>query len=230
MIVLRCLLQDNILCKRYLINNLFISLNIGSEKILKLDIKKGSTKDKIIIATLNIINEEGFKNVTIRKIAVKADINVASVNYHFGSKENMVAEALKYLLDEFKTSFKHLKDTSQPPCSRLRNFMQSYADTAVQYPDVMKIFVDQAMFGILVPENNLKFMRNEGFEAFKNTIGEIRKLEDDSVLFMKFFQMFSCIAFPVLMGSNLEKYSELNYSNREIRNEYIELVLRNIIA
>jgi len=36
-----------------------------------------NTKDKILEATLNIISDEGFQNVTIRKIAIVAGVNVA---------------------------------------------------------------------------------------------------------------------------------------------------------
>ena len=43
-----------------------------------------NTKDRILNSTLYIIGKEGFQNVTIRKIAATADVNVASINYYFG--------------------------------------------------------------------------------------------------------------------------------------------------
>jgi len=64
-----------------------------------------STKNKILEATLSIISNEGFQNVTIRRIAMDAGVNVAAVNYHFGSKDNVINEALEYLMIQAKEIF-----------------------------------------------------------------------------------------------------------------------------
>ncbi|MEC3533749.1 TetR family transcriptional regulator, partial [Bacillus thuringiensis] len=40
-----------------------------------------STKEKILNTTLELIKNEGFESVTIRKIAALSDVNIALVNY-----------------------------------------------------------------------------------------------------------------------------------------------------
>ena len=59
---------------------------------------KAQLKEKIIIATLECIEKKGIQAITVRDIAEKAGINLASVNYYFGSKEALLEEALKYSL------------------------------------------------------------------------------------------------------------------------------------
>ena len=55
---------------------------------------KLNTKEKILKACLSIINEYGFEKATVRNVAKKAGVNIASINYHFRNKRNMVNESL----------------------------------------------------------------------------------------------------------------------------------------
>jgi AcrR family transcriptional regulator len=48
-----------------------------------------STQQKLLTAACEVFAENGFKNTTVRDICNRADVNVAAVNYHFGSKEKL---------------------------------------------------------------------------------------------------------------------------------------------
>ena len=47
------------------------------------------TREQIIETALNLFAEKGFEGASIRDIAEKASVNVAMVNYYFGSKEKL---------------------------------------------------------------------------------------------------------------------------------------------
>ena len=47
---------------------------------------KVGTKSLILQATLSLLETQGLQKVTVRKIAAHAGVNVAAVNYHFGTK------------------------------------------------------------------------------------------------------------------------------------------------
>ena len=51
--------------------------------------EKTPTREKILVATEHLIAEHGFDAVSLRDITNKAEVNVAAVNYHFGSKEKL---------------------------------------------------------------------------------------------------------------------------------------------
>jgi AcrR family transcriptional regulator len=53
-----------------------------------------SSKDKLRRAALHCIAQRGYAATSSRDIAREAGANVASINYHFGSKEALVTEAL----------------------------------------------------------------------------------------------------------------------------------------
>lgn len=57
---------------------------------------KLSTKDRIIISALELFSEKGFDGASIRDIADRADVNIAAINYHYGSKENLIKSAFAY--------------------------------------------------------------------------------------------------------------------------------------
>lgn len=48
------------------------------------------TKDKIIIAAEKLFSEHGFEQTSLRQITSEAEVNLASVNYHFGSKKALI--------------------------------------------------------------------------------------------------------------------------------------------
>ncbi len=53
------------------------------------------TKLKILEVARVLFANQGFEGTSIREIAKAADVNVASVNYHFSSKDNLFLEVLR---------------------------------------------------------------------------------------------------------------------------------------
>ncbi|MED1383984.1 TetR/AcrR family transcriptional regulator, partial [Bacillus mycoides] len=97
-----------------------------------------STKEKILNTTLELIKNEGFERVTIRKIASLSDVNIALVNYHFGSKEKLISEAIKVLLISFQGTFSILDDITVPAKERLKIFLFDYVLVIRQYPELVR--------------------------------------------------------------------------------------------
>jgi AcrR family transcriptional regulator len=50
------------------------------------------TRSAILTAAERLYAERGFGDVTLRDIVAAADVNLAAVNYHFGSKDELIAE------------------------------------------------------------------------------------------------------------------------------------------
>lgn len=56
---------------------------------------KQSARDRIVAATITCLERNGMEGLTVRSIAEEANVNVAAVNYYFGSKSQLVDETLK---------------------------------------------------------------------------------------------------------------------------------------
>ena len=64
------------------------------------------TKLDLILAAGEIFARDGLLGASIRTIAKKAGANIAAINYHFGSKENLYKEVLRFIhknLEEERT-------------------------------------------------------------------------------------------------------------------------------
>lgn len=64
--------------------------------------KNDEVKKSIIKATIEIIEKSDgdIKNITARKIADKSGVALGLINYHFGSKENLIAECCREIINE----------------------------------------------------------------------------------------------------------------------------------
>ena len=59
-----------------------------------------STQDRILGAAEELFAQHGFAGTSLRQVTSRADVNIAAVNYHFGSKENLVNEVFRRRMDE----------------------------------------------------------------------------------------------------------------------------------
>jgi len=58
-----------------------------------------SVEAKIIEAAIQCVEEYGLKGATNRRIAEKAGVNLAAINYYFRSKENLIDRIMESTLD-----------------------------------------------------------------------------------------------------------------------------------
>ncbi len=58
-----------------------------------------STKERILGAAEELFAQHGFAGTSLRQVTSLAAVNIAAVNYHFGSKENLVNEVFRRRMD-----------------------------------------------------------------------------------------------------------------------------------
>lgn len=54
-----------------------------------------TTKNRILDTAEKLFAKQGFAATSLRAIIKEADVNTASVHYHFGSKEGLIEAVLK---------------------------------------------------------------------------------------------------------------------------------------
>jgi AcrR family transcriptional regulator len=59
----------------------------------------GSTKERILGAAESLFAQRGFDGASLRQLTSAAGVNLAAVNYHFGSKEKLVEQIFRRRLD-----------------------------------------------------------------------------------------------------------------------------------
>ncbi|GAA3535459.1 TetR/AcrR family transcriptional regulator [Nonomuraea rosea] len=60
-----------------------------------------SAKDKLLLAARDCLLAKGYAHTTVRDLVAASGANQASINYHFGSKEQLLTRALRDLNTEW---------------------------------------------------------------------------------------------------------------------------------
>ncbi|MCP4642764.1 MAG: CerR family C-terminal domain-containing protein [bacterium] len=63
------------------------------------------TKLILMMSAGELFADHGLEGTSVRTIAEKADVNIAAINYHFGSKENLYSEVLQHVADRLRDTF-----------------------------------------------------------------------------------------------------------------------------
>jgi AcrR family transcriptional regulator len=63
-----------------------------------------STKERILAAAEVLFAQRGFEGASLRQLTAAAGVNLAAVNYHFGSKDKLVEQVFRRRLDALNAS------------------------------------------------------------------------------------------------------------------------------
>jgi AcrR family transcriptional regulator len=86
------------------------------------------TRQQILEVAGEVFAEAGFHHATVREICRRAGANIAAVNYHFGDKETLYTEVLRYAQQkafEKHPPFRGAAPTATPE-EKLRAFVHSF--------------------------------------------------------------------------------------------------------
>jgi AcrR family transcriptional regulator len=87
------------------------------------------TREKILTAAKELFQEKGFEPTTVREIATLAGVNVALINYHFGSKEQLLAQMVE--------------ETTAHTLLRLNDITKSGASPIEKLDQVLELFIER---------------------------------------------------------------------------------------
>lgn len=59
-----------------------------------------TTKERILTAAEELFARHGFDGASLRQLTAAAGVNLAAVNYHFGSKDRLIEEVFRRRLDQ----------------------------------------------------------------------------------------------------------------------------------
>ncbi|TBR07331.1 MAG: TetR/AcrR family transcriptional regulator [Lysobacter sp.] len=105
-----------------------------------------STKDRILGAAEELFAQYGFSGTSLRQVTSRADVNIAAVNYHFGSKENLVNEVFRRRMDEMSDQ-------------RLSALKAAMADGNAELEPILAAFVEPALAMAQDRHGGASFMR-----------------------------------------------------------------------
>jgi TetR/AcrR family transcriptional regulator, regulator of cefoperazone and chloramphenicol sensitivity len=184
-----------------------------------------TTREKVLQTTVELMGKGGPEKLTIRQIAAEAGVNVAAINYHFQSKENLVDEAIHAFSSKaFAAGMKVFSAPDLSAGQRLIRFFQGYAYGLVEFSGVTRT----AFMGIMnaaSAESRYAGMMKEMFVAARRCVGEMTGERDEAELSRRALMLFSGVVFPFLCRELFKSTSGIDYGNRAERDRYIEMLV-----
>ncbi|MGY0219183.1 TetR/AcrR family transcriptional regulator [Endozoicomonadaceae bacterium StTr2] len=125
---------------------------------------RSSTVSRILDAAENLFAQHGFAETSLRSITSQAGVNLAAVNYHFGSKKELIQAVFTRFLDPF----------CQRLSERLDEFESRGKNEQPTLEDMLHLLVDEMT---AVPHSTAQletFMRLLAL-AYNQTQGHLKK-------------------------------------------------------
>jgi AcrR family transcriptional regulator len=102
--------------------------------------RKEETKNKIMDITVNLLETEQNPNdITVRRIAQEAGIGVGLINYYYGSRDNLMKEAVSVKMESIAEIMGNLDKELSNPMEYLKTMLVIMSDTAMKNSKLNKL-------------------------------------------------------------------------------------------
>lgn len=96
-------------------------------------------KERVVLAAIDIINEEGIQGLSTKKIATRQGISEGTLFKHFRSKNEIISAVLDYFSQYDKDIYESCLLKKLKPKESLRFIIDSYATYYENYPAITAI-------------------------------------------------------------------------------------------
>lgn len=185
--------------------------------------EKLHVKEKMIQVTIELIQEShgAVSEVTSRKIAARAGVGLGLINYHFGSKEELIRISVQRIIDQIVTCFKPNKRvySTEPKLAdqeRLTDWAKQVFDFLFDHSAISAISILGDMQNYHANCNSVNTQK--GFRlAIQNDFNEEKKR-------ILVFMLTSAMQIAFLQGESAKEILGYNLKLKEERDHYIELM------
>ncbi|NCI46982.1 TetR/AcrR family transcriptional regulator [Sediminibacterium soli] len=198
-------------------------------------------KEHIIDTAMELFAEKGFEGCSIRDLATKAGVNLAMVNYYFGSKDKLFeaivehkARFMRGRLDEIAA------DSKLDSLQKMDAVIESYVNKIISNPSFHKLLYQE----LLVNERN--DMHDAIIKIFVKNTQTVRGIIEQGIRKKQFRKVDPQLTMATLMGTinqvmlskamcvmlmdgqeNFDPYTDTNFKARLVR--HLKQVLHSLL-
>ncbi|GAA6133582.1 transcriptional regulator PsrA [Oceaniserpentilla sp. 4NH20-0058] len=167
------------------------------------------TVTRILDAAEALFAERGFAETSLRSITTRADVNLAAVNYHFGSKKALIQAVFSRFLGPFyklvEASLDNHEKTQPDTVLSIEDILHfvAHAMTAVSKGDRSKLTIFMRLLGLAYNQGQghlRKFLQREYRSLFRRVMALVTKATPDldpMERFWRFHFMLGSAAFTL---------------------------------
>lgn len=177
--------------------------------------KSDKTKNQLIQAVIELLREcYDISELTSRKITEKAKINLSTINYHFGSKDELVNIAVNKLIEEVSHSYFKGNNAEENPRNKLKSFLISICDMVVDYRKYTKD---------TIPYILLQGKFNEAIQILPLVKACFEEGKSDEECKIISYQLISFLQLVFYRSDEFKLFSGVNIMNKEERDRFINM-------
>jgi len=187
------------------------------------------TREKLIAAGLEIFAARGFEGATTRAIAEKAQVALASLPYHFRTKEALWKAAADYIFGRFaaRMSASREKCADSLPREKTRFLLSEYLRFTAESPELLQIVLQEGIApnprtDWLVENHirpNFEYVKSETTRAVESGYGRSGRPEH------LYYMMVGSVALPYVVATEFQRLTGTSPTDPELIEAHIEAVL-----
>lgn len=191
---------------------------------------KKEVRQKILEATIICLEKDGLAAVTTRSIASQAGMNVAAINYYFGSKDNLLELALEQTIQEaFVNNLKEFwEDPAYDEQKALREFLVFTFSSIFRFPNLSRVHLHGPLLN-----NDYSGIFPGRFTAFlKELLEKNRNIlpPDEEAAQFSLIQMFSAFFLPGLLPGLFQDFLQEDLGAAQVQERFIDFLLSRYLT
>lgn len=189
------------------------------------DSEELSAREKLILATIECIEEEGIQAVTTRSIAKKANVNSAAINYYFGTKDNLLEQTLKSRIEHTFSDISIMIEENKGSSDLLVKEILSYiVEGMINYQGLIKAVFYDPLINNDYDNQAVKWLN----EVLKNIFINIKNNSDiDNNIKLSIVQMTSSTLFLGLSPNFFNEFLGINFKDKDEQKKYVDYMVKH---
>jgi AcrR family transcriptional regulator len=187
-----------------------------------------ATKRQILEATISAIEKYGMQNLTTRAIAHEAGVNNAALHYYYGTKENLIAQALALTLDHMMEDTDEILSRTEAIRSRLRALFEYLIDGIHRYPNLIRAHLSGPL---MKGERESPFygMLDSWLERTGSELERVLPPEREDIIRISLHTAISAVLVAGLMPGSAQGPSHMDLQDERFRSRYVEYLVDIIL-
>lgn len=181
---------------------------------------KKEMKEKLIEVTMKLMEESkgDVSQITTRGICEQANVGIGLINYHFQSKDNLIAICVQRFISKSIDNFQPNLKPNLSPCEKMKKSVSQINDFLVNNASVSKISILQDHINPATNDNTIRSL-----QGIKHSVEELKAEENEKNLLV--FALVSFVQNMFLRKEQTEELFGFDYENEEQRNAVLAFMI-----
>lgn len=104
--------------------------------------RRARRMEEILHATEEVLDEVGYRNVSLDAVAAKLDLTKASLYYYYPHKDALVLACLEAIAERGSAALREATTTADAPVDRMRSLVVAQVQFFCAHPHLIRFFID----------------------------------------------------------------------------------------